>query len=76
MVIFAWATQSCSSTSCAPPDQTLEIYATGKRWMWRFQHLDGQSEINELHVPVGRAGEGDVHVRGRAALAVSSRRSA
>ena len=37
-----------------PPDQTLEIYATGKRWMWRFQHVDGQNEINELHVPVGR----------------------
>jgi len=37
-----------------PPDQTLEIYSTGKRWMWRFQHIDGQSEINELHVPRGR----------------------
>jgi cytochrome c oxidase subunit 2 len=23
--------------------------------MWRFQHIDGQTEINELHVPVGRA---------------------
>jgi cytochrome c oxidase subunit 2 len=22
---------------------------------WRFQHIDGQLEINELHVPVGRA---------------------
>ena len=22
--------------------------------MWRFQHIDGQREINELHVPVGR----------------------
>jgi len=22
--------------------------------MWRFQHLGGQSEINELHVPLGR----------------------
>ena len=22
--------------------------------MWRFQHIDGQSEINELHVPLGR----------------------
>jgi cytochrome c oxidase subunit 2 len=22
--------------------------------MWRFQHLDGKSEINELHVPLGR----------------------
>jgi cytochrome c oxidase subunit II len=36
------------------PDQTLEIYSTGKRWMWRFQHADGQREINELHVPLGR----------------------
>jgi cytochrome c oxidase subunit 2 len=23
--------------------------------MWKFQHLDGQREINELHVPAGRA---------------------
>jgi cytochrome c oxidase subunit 2 len=22
--------------------------------MWRFQHVDGQREINQLHVPVGR----------------------
>ncbi len=22
--------------------------------MWKFQHLNGQREINELHVPVGR----------------------
>ena len=26
----------------------------GKQWMWKFQHLDGQREINELHVPLGR----------------------
>jgi cytochrome c oxidase subunit 2 len=38
-----------------PPDETLQIYSTGKRWMWRFQHIDGQREINALHVPVGRA---------------------
>lgn len=36
------------------PDDALDIYATGKQWMWKFQHLDGQREINELHVPVGR----------------------
>ena len=23
--------------------------------MWKFQHIDGQNEINELHVPLGRA---------------------
>jgi len=36
------------------PDEALQIYSTGKRWMWRFQHVDGQREINELNVPLGR----------------------
>jgi cytochrome c oxidase subunit II len=27
----------------------------GKRWMWKLQHPTGQREINELHVPLGRA---------------------
>jgi cytochrome c oxidase subunit 2 len=38
----------------SPPKETLNIYVVGKQWMWKFQHLDGQREINELHVPVGR----------------------
>ena len=54
IVIFAWAADVFFDLH-RPPDQTLEIYATGKRWMWKFQHLDGRSEINELHVPIGRA---------------------
>jgi cytochrome c oxidase subunit 2 len=54
IVIFVWATDVFMDIY-RPPDQTLEIYATGKRWMWKFQHLDGKGEINELHVPVGRA---------------------
>jgi cytochrome c oxidase subunit 2 len=37
------------------PRNSLEIYATGRQWMWKFQHPTGQREINELHVPVGRA---------------------
>jgi len=36
------------------PDDALEIYATGKQWMWKFQHQSGQREINTLHVPVNR----------------------
>ncbi|MBI2827657.1 MAG: cytochrome c oxidase subunit II [Acidobacteria bacterium] len=52
MVIFAWSTIVFFHIVRAP-DQALEIYSTGKRWMWRFQHLEGQSEINELHVPLG-----------------------
>ena len=54
MAIFGWATVVFFQLVRAP-DETLEIYSTGKRWMWRFQHIDGQSEINELHVPLGRA---------------------
>jgi cytochrome c oxidase subunit 2 len=53
VVIFVWAAQVFFDLY-RPPDQTLEIYATGKRWMWKFQHLDGKAEINTLHVPVGR----------------------
>jgi cytochrome c oxidase subunit II len=51
--IFVWASVVFFHIVRAP-DQTLDIYSTGKRWMWRFQHIDGQREINELHVPVGR----------------------
>jgi cytochrome c oxidase subunit 2 len=36
------------------PDNALDIYATGKQWMWKFQHPTGQREINALHVPVNR----------------------
>jgi cytochrome c oxidase subunit 2 len=54
LVIFAWAADVFFQIQ-RPPDQTLEVYATGKRWMWKFQHLDGKAEINTLHVPVGRA---------------------
>jgi cytochrome c oxidase subunit 2 len=53
MLIFAWSS-IVYFQSIRPPDQTLEIYATGKRWMWRFQHTDGMREINTLHVPIGR----------------------
>ncbi|HEX8169331.1 MAG TPA: cytochrome c oxidase subunit II [Thermoanaerobaculia bacterium] len=36
------------------PTNSLEIYATGRQWMWKFQHPTGQREINTLHVPVNR----------------------
>jgi len=53
MVIFVWGA-SVYFAMASPPDGTLNIYVVGKQWMWKFQHLDGQREINELHVPVGR----------------------
>jgi cytochrome c oxidase subunit 2 len=53
MVIFVWGA-SIFFTMTHPPADTLNIYVVGKQWMWKFQHLDGQREINELHVPLGR----------------------
>jgi len=37
-----------------PPNDAIEISVVGKQWMWKIQHADGQREINELHVPIGR----------------------
>lgn len=54
MVIFGWST-TLFFAYAKPPAETLNIYVTGKQWMWKFQHLNGQREINELHVPTGRA---------------------
>jgi cytochrome c oxidase subunit II len=53
MGIFLWGS-SLYYTMYRPPGEALEIYIVAKQWMWKFQHLDGQREINELHVPVGR----------------------
>jgi cytochrome c oxidase subunit 2 len=53
MVVFVWGA-SVYFAMASPPAETLNVYVVGKQWMWKFQHLDGQSEINELHVPVGR----------------------
>ncbi|HEY2906986.1 MAG TPA: cytochrome c oxidase subunit II [Vicinamibacterales bacterium] len=54
MVIFVWGASVYFAMAHAPAE-TLNVYVVGKQWMWKFQHLDGQREINELHVPVGRA---------------------
>lgn len=53
MVLFVWASRVYVDM-VHPPNETLNVYAVGKQWMWKFQHLDGQREINELHLPVGR----------------------
>ena len=37
-----------------PPADAMEILVTGKQWMWKMQHPSGRSEINDLHVPLGR----------------------
>ena len=53
MGIFVWGS-SIYYTMYHAPKEALEVYVVAKQWMWKFQHLDGQREINELHVPAGR----------------------
>jgi cytochrome c oxidase subunit 2 len=53
MVIFVWGAELYFDAS-VPPNNSLEVYVVGKQWMWKIQHIGGQREINELHVPVGR----------------------
>jgi cytochrome c oxidase subunit 2 len=37
----------------ALPREGMDVYVVGKQWMWKFQQPTGQTEIDELHVPVG-----------------------
>ncbi len=37
-----------------PPRGAEEVYVVAKQWMWKLEHEQGQREINQLHVPVGR----------------------
>ncbi|HWI20592.1 MAG TPA: cytochrome c oxidase subunit II [Vicinamibacterales bacterium] len=53
MFMFGWGA-SVYYHLRRPPDEALHLYAVGKQWMWKFQHLEGQREINELHIPAGR----------------------
>jgi len=53
LFIFAWSTRLFFDMR-VPPKNAMEIYVVGKQWMWKIQHPEGNREINELHVPVGR----------------------
>ena len=53
MVIFAWGAIVYFKER-TPPDDATEVYIVAKQWMWKVEHAEGQREINELHVPVGR----------------------
>jgi cytochrome c oxidase subunit 2 len=53
LFIFFWGA-SLYLKLYRPPAGAIDVYVVGKQWMWKFQHADGQREINELHVPVGK----------------------
>jgi cytochrome c oxidase subunit 2 len=53
LVIFAWGAV-VYFRSRTPPRDSTDVYVVAKQWMWKLEHAEGQREINELHVPVGR----------------------
>jgi cytochrome c oxidase subunit 2 len=53
MVMFVWGAWIFIQMQ-RPPENALSIYVVGKQWMWKVQHMEGQREINELHIPVGK----------------------
>src|SRR5262245_35622082 len=55
LIMFWWGAR-VYYTQYRPPPDTLDIDVIGKQWMWKCQHRStGRREINELHVPTGRA---------------------
>ena len=54
LVLFWWGA-GVFLTLSRPPAHAVEYFAIGKQWMWKFQHPEGNREINELHVPLGTA---------------------
>lgn len=53
MIMFFWGA-SAYDPIYRPPSNALDVYVVGRQWMWKLQHAEGASEINELHVPIGR----------------------
>jgi cytochrome c oxidase subunit 2 len=53
LTFFIWGTLLYFKERTPPADST-EVYVVAKQWMWKIEHVEGQREINELHVPVGQ----------------------
>lgn len=52
--MFGWGAKTYFDVE-VPPADSMNIYIVAKQWMWKAQHLEGQREINTLHIPIGRA---------------------
>ncbi|MER2264466.1 cytochrome c oxidase subunit II [Methylobacterium oxalidis] len=53
LIFFAWGARLFIDSKNPPPD-AMVVEAIGRQWMWKFQHPTGQSEINDLHLPIGQ----------------------
>ena len=54
MTMFFWGA-ALFHEQYSPPADAVDIYVVAKQWMWKLKHPEGRREINELHVPLGRA---------------------
>lgn len=54
MLIMFWWGADLYFKAQQPPKDAMEVFVTGKQWMWKVQYPDGSREIDELHVPVGQ----------------------
>jgi cytochrome c oxidase subunit II len=52
-ILFVWGAK-VYFVEARPPANATQFFVVGKQWMWKIQHPEGNREINELHVPVGR----------------------
>jgi cytochrome c oxidase subunit 2 len=53
VIMFLWGAKLFVSWA-TPPDDSVEVFVVAQQWMWKAQHMGGQREINQLHVPVGK----------------------
>lgn len=51
--MFTWGAKVYFDYFTVDPN-AIDVYVVAKQWMWKVQYPEGQSEINELHLPVGR----------------------
>ncbi len=51
--LFIWGADLYVRELQAQPG-ALTVSVIAKQWMWKTEHPEGQREINELHLPVGR----------------------
>ncbi|HTM53804.1 MAG TPA: cytochrome c oxidase subunit II [Pirellulales bacterium] len=52
LVMFVWGAKAYFEQAW-PPKGGIEISCVARQWMWKFQHPEGNAEIDDLHVPLG-----------------------
>lgn len=53
LLCFAWSYRDFVRMQ-TPPPESMDVYVTGKQWMWKFAYPAGPNSISTLRVPAGR----------------------